>query len=78
MPECPWRFSSIMAALFPYGRYALTPHLGIWATAGYGTGTLLSHPLVLLWSISPPPPLSLLAVTVAGEDLSTTTDPLAV
>ena len=29
-----------MTGLYPYGRYALTPRLGIWATAGYGWGTL--------------------------------------
>ncbi|MYI88049.1 MAG: hypothetical protein F4074_05615 [Synechococcus sp. SB0672_bin_10] len=32
--------SSTMTGLFPYGRYALTPRLGIWATAGWGWGQL--------------------------------------
>ena len=34
--------SGALTGLFPYGRYALTPRLGIWATAGYGWGSL-SH-----------------------------------
>ena len=29
-----------MTGLYPYGRYALTPRLGIWASAGYGWGNL--------------------------------------
>jgi len=28
--------SSTITGIFPYGRYALTPHLGIRATADYG------------------------------------------
>ena len=29
-----------MTGVFPYGRYALTPRLGVWAVAGYGWGEL--------------------------------------
>ena len=36
--------SSSMTGLFPYGRYALSPRLGIWAVAGYGWGRLLLKP----------------------------------
>ena len=36
--------SSTVTGLFPYGRYALTPRLGLWATAGYGWGQLFLKP----------------------------------
>ena len=36
--------SSTLLGLFPYGRYALTPRLGIWAVAGYGWGSLSVKP----------------------------------
>ncbi|KKZ14930.1 MAG: hypothetical protein TH68_03140 [Candidatus Synechococcus spongiarum 142] len=36
--------SSTMTGVFPYGRYGLTPQLGIWAAAGYGWGTLSLKP----------------------------------
>ena len=36
--------SGALTGLFPYGRYALTPRLGIWATAGYGWGSLSHNP----------------------------------
>ena len=32
--------TTTMTGLYPYGRYALSPRLGIWASAGYGWGTL--------------------------------------
>ena len=38
------RISATLTGLFPYGRYALTPRLGIWATAGYGWGSLTLNP----------------------------------
>ena len=38
------KISSTMTGLFPYGRYALSPRLGIWAVAGYGWGTLSVQP----------------------------------
>ena len=38
------RISSTVTGIFPYGRYALTPRLGIWATAGYGWGSLSLNP----------------------------------
>ena len=38
------RISSVITGLFPYGRYALTPRLGLWATAGYGWGELSLEP----------------------------------
>ena len=36
--------STTVTGVFPYGRYALTPRLGIWATAGYGWGELSFQP----------------------------------
>ena len=36
--------STSLTGLFPYGRYALSPRLGIWATAGYGWGQLSLKP----------------------------------
>ena len=38
------RISSSLTGVFPYGRYALTPRLGLWATAGYGWGSLSLNP----------------------------------
>ena len=38
------RISSTVTGIFPYGRYALTPRLGVWATAGYGWGSLSLNP----------------------------------
>ena len=35
---------SSLTGLFPYGRYGLTPRLGVWAVAGYGWGTLSLQP----------------------------------
>ena len=36
--------NNTVTGLFPYGRYALTPRLGLWATAGYGWGELSFQP----------------------------------
>ena len=36
--------STSLTGLFPYGRYALSPRLGLWATAGYGWGQLSLKP----------------------------------
>ena len=36
--------SSTVTGLFPYGRYALTPRLGLWAITGYGWGELSLNP----------------------------------
>ena len=36
--------SSTLTGIFPYGRYRLTPRLGIWAVAGYGWGDLTLEP----------------------------------
>ena len=36
--------SSTLTGIFPYGRYRLTPRLGIWAVAGYGWGDLSLKP----------------------------------
>ena len=38
------RISNVLTGVFPYGRYALTPRLGLWATAGYGWGELSLEP----------------------------------
>ena len=36
--------TNTMTGLFPYGRYALTPRLGLWAVAGHGWGELSLKP----------------------------------
>ena len=36
--------SASLTGLFPYGRYALSPRLNLWATAGYGWGQLSLKP----------------------------------
>ena len=36
--------STTLIGVFPYGRYGLTPRLGIWAVAGYGWGDLSLKP----------------------------------
>ena len=36
--------STTLTGVFPYGRYGLTPRLGIWAVAGYGWGDLSLKP----------------------------------
>ena len=36
--------SASLTGLFPYGRYALSPRLNLWATAGYGWGALSLKP----------------------------------
>ena len=36
--------TSTMTGLFPYGRYALTPRLGLWAITGHGWGKLSLKP----------------------------------
>ena len=36
--------TSTVTGLFPYGRHALTPRLGLWAVAGYGWGQLSLKP----------------------------------
>ena len=36
--------TSTVTGLFPYGRYALTPRLGLWAVAGHGWGALSLNP----------------------------------
>ena len=36
--------TSTVTGLFPYGRYALTPRLGLWAITGYGWGELSLNP----------------------------------
>ena len=36
--------TSTVTGLFPYGRHALTPRLGLWAVAGYGWGQLSLNP----------------------------------
>ena len=36
--------TATLTGVFPYGRYALTPRLGMWATAGYGRGELSFKP----------------------------------
>ena len=38
------RISSSLSGIFPYGRYALTPRLGVWGVAGAGRGQLSLKP----------------------------------
>ncbi|MCY4236333.1 MAG: hypothetical protein OXE74_08590 [Cyanobacteria bacterium MAG CAR2_bin_4] len=38
------KVSSSLTGLFPYGHYALTPRLDVWAAAGYGWGSLSLTP----------------------------------
>ena len=52
-----WQAGAISTTgIFPYGRYALTPRLAIWATAGYGWGHLSLTPTVSRGTMSPTPP----------------------
>ena len=77
--------TTTLTSLFPYGRYALTPRLGIWATTGYGWGKLTFNPHGTEYD-----PFTTMAMAAAGIDgvlldggsegisLSTTADALVV
>ena len=58
--------SSGMTGLFPYGRYALTPRLGIWAVAGWGWGQLSLQPDGTAGEYQPGTKLSMTAVGLDG------------
>jgi len=47
--------TATLTGLFPYGRYGLTPRLGIWAVAGTAGVRSPSHPMAPRGSTSPPP-----------------------
>ena len=75
--------SAVMTGLFPYGRYALSPRLGIWAVAGYGWGRLSLTPDGSKREYQPDATMVMGAVGLdgllidggtAGLSLSTTTD----
>ena len=79
------RISSSVTGVFPYGRYALTPRLGVWATAGYGWGSLSLNPDGDGSEYNPATTLALGAVGMdgllldggrEGVTLTTTTDAL--
>ncbi|MYK07259.1 MAG: autotransporter outer membrane beta-barrel domain-containing protein [Synechococcus sp. SB0670_bin_20] len=81
------KISSTMTGLFPYGRYGLTPRLGVWAVAGYGWGTLSVKPADDEREYKPAANLRMVAVGIAdrwldggaaGLSLATTTDLLLV
>ncbi|MXW11811.1 MAG: hypothetical protein F4Z73_02835, partial [Synechococcus sp. SB0668_bin_13] len=72
--------NSTLTALFPYGRYGLTPRLGLWAVAGYGWGQLSLQPDGMDGEYQPGANLGMAAVGMDGilldggaEDLSLTT-----
>ena len=75
--------SSTLTGLFPYGRYGLTPRLGIWAVAGYGWGQLSLEPDGTDGEYQPGANLTMAAVGLdgllidggaEGLNLTTTTD----
>ncbi|HBP53023.1 MAG TPA: hypothetical protein DD643_01110, partial [Synechococcus sp. UBA8638] len=79
--------SSSLTGLFPYGRYALTPRLGVWAVAGYGWGSLSLTPDGADGEYKPGANLTMAAVGMdgllldggaEGLSLTTTTDLLMV
>jgi len=76
-----------LTGLFPYGRYALTPRLGVWAVAGYGWGTLSVKPDKIDRQYQPTATMAMGAVGLDGLlidggadgfSLSATTDLLTV
>ena len=60
------RISSSLTGIFPYGRYALTPRLGVWATAGYGWGNITLNPDGDALEYNPATTLALGAVGMDG------------
>ena len=81
------KISSTLLGLFPYGRYALSPRLGVWAVAGTGWGQLSLTPDDTEREYQPGATMVMGAVGLdgllidggtAGFSLSTTTDLLTV
>ena len=81
------RISSSLSGIFPYGRYALTPRLGVWGVAGAGRGRLSLKPDGDGREYQPDISLGMAAVGIdgllldggpAGLRLTTTTDLLTV
>ena len=81
------RISSSLSGIFPYGRYALTPRLGVWGVAGAGRGQLSLKPDGDGREYQPDISLGMAAVGIdgllldggpAGLRLTTTTDLLTV
>ncbi len=58
--------SATLTGLFPYGRYALTPRLDLWATAGYGWGTLSLNPDGNEEEYEPDTTMTMVAVGIDG------------
>ncbi len=55
-----------MTGVFPYGRYALTPRLGLWAVAGYGWGQLSLNPDGPGDDATPSTPMTMAALGIDG------------
>ena len=79
--------SSTLTGIFPYGRYRLTPRLGIWAITGYGWGDLTLKPDGDSADYSPGTTMVMTAVGIdgllldggaEGLSLTTTADALTV
>ncbi|MCY3595810.1 MAG: hypothetical protein OXH01_11340 [Bacteroidetes bacterium] len=86
-PSGDGRISSSLSGIFPYGRYALTPRLGVWGVAGAGRGQLSLKPDGDGREYQPDINLGMAAVGLdgllldggaAGLRLTTTTDLLTV
>ena len=58
--------TTTLTGIFPYGRYGLTPRLGIWAVAGYGWGSLSLKPDGAGTDYSPGTTLTMGAVGMDG------------
>ena len=58
--------STSLTGLFPYGRYALTPRLDLWATAGYGWGQLSLKPDGMEDEYNPDTTMAMVALGIDG------------
>ncbi len=58
--------SSTVTGVFPYGCHALTPRLGLWATAGYGWGDLSLKPDGMEEEYKPATTMTMAALGIDG------------
>ncbi len=58
--------NSTVTGVFPYGRYAPTPRLGLWATTGYGWGQLTLKPDDTEDEYKPSTTIGMVAVGIDG------------
>ena len=58
--------STSLTGLFPYGRYALSPRLDLWATAGYGWGQLSLKPDGMEDEYKPDTTMAMVALGIDG------------